>query len=147
VNLKLSELRGRPVLDIDTATTLGEIDGAVVNSPEGRIAAFTVAHAAEGHNVLPWDQIKSVGPDAVTVEGAHALRPPDDPYERGVVDGTFQANGKKVLTTEGDAVGEVADVILDPDSGAFVALLVDGKEFPASQVLAIGDFAAIVQAT
>lgn len=145
MNLKLSELHGRPVLDVDTATTLGEIDGVVIDSTEGRITAFTVTKAEEGRTILPWDGVKSVGPDAVTVEGSGSLRPADGVYEAGVVDGTYQATGKKVLTADGDALGEVDDVLLDPDSGAFVALLVDGQELPASRVVAVGDFAAIVE--
>lgn len=144
MNLKLSELHGRTILDVDTATTLGEIDGVVLDSQHDRIAALTVHGSPEGHTVLPWDQVKNVGPDAVTVEGAGSMRPPDNAYESGVVDGTYRPQGKQVLSTEGDAAGEVDDVLLDVGAGSFVALVVDGAELAASRVLAIGDFAAIV---
>lgn len=146
MKVPLSELHGRPIMDLSTATTIGSVDGVVLDAPAGRLAALTVGRSAEGRTILDWESIRSVGPDAVTVEDDGAIRAPAGAYESGAADGSFRAVSKQVLTDEGDAAGTVDDVVIDIETGAFVGIVIDGTAVPASKVMAVGDHAVIISA-
>lgn len=146
MNVRLSELHGRPIMDLSTAATIGSVDGVVLDAPAGRLTALTVARSSAGRTILDWNSVRSVGPDAVTVDDDGAIRPPAGAYEAGAADGSFRAVSKQVLTDDGDAAGMVDDVVVDIETGAFVGLVIDGTAVPASQVVAVGDHAVIISA-
>jgi len=146
MNTPLSELRGRSIMDLSTATTVGVVDGVILDPPGGRVAGLTVAKSAAGRTILDWDSIRSVGPDAVTIDSSDAIRSPNGSYEEGSADGSYRPEGRRVLTDEGDAAGTVDSLVLDVETGAFVGLVIDGATVPGSEVIGVGDHAVVISA-
>jgi len=145
MDVKLSELRHRDVLDISSATTVGRVQGLVIDFTEQQVSALTIDKASIEASVLPWDQVKSIGPDAVTIDGSTGLRAPSGPAEERVGAKTDEPIGKRVLTEFGDQIGTVDDVVIDDRSGTFRGLIVDGRPLDAQLVMGIGDHAAVVR--
>ena len=54
----LSELKGRPVLDLSSATTVGRVGTAVVDPGAGSVVALRI-QGASGGDVLPWTGIEA----------------------------------------------------------------------------------------
>lgn len=125
--MRLSEMTGRPVVDMDAAEKLGEIDDIVLD-PEGRrIAGFIVSRGPAllggGHKMaFSATAVHSVGHDAVTVRGA-ALEHAEGafvglPRRRDVV-------GRKIVGHSGKLYGHIHDVLIDASTGQLIGYAVD----------------------
>lgn len=139
--MKASELLGRGILDLATATTIGQVDDVVITTATRRVAGLRLAKSTAG-DWLAWDQLSAVGPDAITVESAERLTPfLDDGSTRAL-----RANGAlggRVLSDEGRDMGLLADVEFD-DDGALTGVLVGDAALPPESLLGIGTYATIV---
>ena len=125
--MRLSEMTGRSVVDMDAAEKLGEIEDTVLD-PEGcRVAGFIVSHGSTllgGGNRLAFSaaSVHSVGPDAVTVHGAtleHAEGAFEGlPRRRDIV-------GRKIVGHSGKMYGHIHDVLIDGANGQVIGYTVD----------------------
>ncbi len=142
--MNAAELIGRPVLDLATATTVGNVDDVVVD-PAGRRALglrLGKKTAAPG-DWLAWERIAAIGPDAVTIEAADRVESfVDDPARRALRGGG--ALGGRVLTDQGREVGVLDDVAID-DGGGLNSLVVGSMTVPADDLLGIGSYATVVR--
>lgn len=119
--LRASDLRGRAVVDVDSASKLGEIDDVLLDVGGRRLAALLVSKGPTilgggQHSAVPAEAIFAIGPDAVTVRGSAI---------RSVVPGESatrlsQITGRKVVTESGRYLGTFSDALLDP-SGQHLA--------------------------
>ncbi len=109
--MRFSECRNRTVLDTSAAQDVGRIDGFVVDASAHRIHAVRVGKA-KGGSVLRWADIKSFGPDAVTVESAAVVRDPE-----GSLDEAYEVLGRRLLTDRGFELGPIVDMAFDPATG------------------------------
>ncbi len=137
---------GRPVVARDTAETVGDVQGAVVDVPSRRIVALQVGKGRKAR-VAEWASISGVGPDAVVVQSESVLRDPAGDRETAFVRGGLPLLGAKVLTDRGDEAGSLDDVEFDEDSGRLVALVTGDRRFPAADLHAIGGYAVVVAAS
>lgn len=136
---------GRPVVARDTAETVGDVQGAVVDAVTRRVVALQVGKGRKAR-VVDWAAISGVGPDAVVVQSESALRDPTGGRETGFVKGDLPLLGARVLTDRGDEAGPLDDVEFDESSGAVVDLLAGDQRFPAIGLRAIGSYAVVVTA-
>src|SRR6059058_5439314 len=68
--MKFSELKGRAVVSLDSATKLGEVEDLLLDTDSRETIGVKVKTGLFGGTlVVPIAQVKSVGPDAVTVTG------------------------------------------------------------------------------
>ncbi len=137
---------GRPVVARDTAETVGDVQGAVVDVPTRRIVALQVGKGRKAR-VAEWASISGVGPDAVVVQSESVLRDPAGDRETAFVRGGLPLLGARVLTDRGDEAGSLDDVEFDEGSGQLVALVSGDQRFPAADLHAIGGYAVVVAAT
>ncbi|HWC12944.1 MAG TPA: hypothetical protein VG455_17190, partial [Acidimicrobiales bacterium] len=86
---------GRRVVARDTAETVGEVQGAVVDVPTLRLVAIQVGKGRKAR-VVDWSSLSGVGPDAVVVRTESALRPPAGEREEGFVKGGLPLLGARV---------------------------------------------------
>jgi sporulation protein YlmC with PRC-barrel domain len=143
--VKLTELVGRPVLDLATATTIGTVDDAVVDPATRRLVGFDLRKTPGKVSWLGWDQVKAVGADAVTVPGLDAVT--ERPTDGGRLLRGDKVIGGRVLTDQGVALAHLADVDIDPATGQVdTLLLLDGAPVPAGDLLGIGTYATVVRA-
>ena len=141
----MTELVGRPVLDLATATTVGAVDDAIVDPATGQVVGFDLRKTPGKPSWLGWDHVKALGADAVTVPSVEAIT--ELPAERGRLLRADKVIGGRVLTDQGVELAHLADVDLDPATGHVDSLLLaDGGVVPAGDLLGIGHYATVVRA-
>ena len=138
------EAHGRKVVSRATAEALGELSHMVVDSSRRHVYAVVVSKGKKHAFVVDWEHISGFGPDAVMVKSEDTLRPPADDHERETVDGKLELVGKRVLSERGNEHGSITDVEFDPDSGNIGSVLVGEERIPATDLLGIGSYAAVL---
>ena len=106
--------------------------------------------------VVPWNQVRSIGSDTILVESSHSkIHLKDDERMRQVTDTHREAvlSGTRILTVDGRQLGTLADTFIEETtgrvlgyevSGGFIADTLRGKKFlPAPPPLTVGQDAAI----
>lgn len=136
---------GRPVVARDTAETVGDVQGAVVDASTRRVVALQVGKGRKAR-VADWTSLSGVGPDAVVVQSESALREPAGDRETAFVRGGLPLLGARVLTDRGDEAGTLDDVEFDEGSGQLVSLVAGDQRFPATGLHSIGAYAVVVSA-
>lgn len=137
---------GRNVIAADTAETIGEVKGFVVDRTASRIESVHVAGRGRKAEVLPWSSISSFGSDAVMTEVADATERVSGEHDKLAVKGKIVARDTRVLDTNGFEQGTVDDVMFDPDSGSLTGVLTTNGHVDASRLRALGSYAMIIDA-
>jgi sporulation protein YlmC with PRC-barrel domain len=71
--MKARALTGMPVLSINDGLRLGTVEELLVDPVQRRIAALAIGQAGQTR-LVPFDQVKSIGEDAVTVENTQVAQ-------------------------------------------------------------------------
>lgn len=137
----LTELTGRPVLDLATATTVGTVADFVIDPAARRVVGFQLAGIKGSRHWLPWEAMNSLGPDALTVDREDVLGEPPE-GARGMR--SDKVIGGRVLTDSGRLLGDLVDVDIDPQNGSLNSLEVDAASMPADALIGIGRYATVV---
>lgn len=140
--MNASELLGRSILDLTTATTIGQVDDVVIATSTRRVAGLRIAKSTAAGDWLAWDRLAAVGPDAITVESADRLAPFVDDGSTRALRGN-RALGGRVLSDEGRELGVLSDVEFDED-GTLTGVLVGAATLPPESLLGIGSYATVV---
>lgn len=143
MTINLNELHGRPVLDLSTAKTVGEIGHAILDPARQSVIAFELAKASGTGNVLPWDSISAIGPDAITIDDVGLLRAPSVATEHRPSE-VGSPLGRHVITTQGTDLGSLLDIAFDEHSGTIETIELETGHRPATTV-GIGNYALIVE--
>jgi sporulation protein YlmC with PRC-barrel domain len=117
--IRASKLKGIGLVDIDRAEKIGEV-GEVFIDPEARqVAGFGVRRGqsflgGDEMLLLPASAVRAIGPDAITVGGpaVGASEP-----RLAAMPRLSQIVGRRVVTTGGRALGPIADVLVEPETG------------------------------
>lgn len=143
--IRLREALGRRVMARDTAESVGQLHGAVVDATARRVMAVQVG---KGHKarLVDWSAVTGMGPDAVVVDAEASLRAAQGEREEGVLKGDLPLLGHRVLTDRGDVLGALDDVELDETTGEVLTLLTGGETIPASRLRSLGGYAVVVVA-
>lgn len=114
-----SEIKGKAVVSIHEGSKLGQIDEVLVNVDRMRVAAL---HMKSKHDavIIPFEKVRTVGDDAVTVLDASAAQRsmPDFPDLAGL----SQLTRLKVVDEDGTFLGVVSNVEIDPHTGSITEL-------------------------
>lgn len=148
--MRASDVRGHTVMGTADAVSAGKVDRVVVDAERGRVIAFVLKKTPGDADVLMWESVTSVGPDAVTVADASALVQPDGLLAE-LTDKKKDVMGARVLTDAGDELGEVDDVEFDPKDGRVLSVSVKASRKVRSDVsgdrlLGLGSYALVVRA-
>ncbi len=141
----LRDAMGRGAVARDTAETVGQVHGAVVDVGARRIVALQLG---KGHKaqLADWSAITGVGPDAVVVDSGASLRAARGEREERIVKGEIALLGAKVLSDRGDALGTLDDVEFDEATGEILTLVCGGNSVGAGRLRSMGGFATVVTA-
>ncbi len=142
--MNISELLGKPVLDLSTATTVGRIDDVVLDVPGRRLHGLRVGKSAGAGEWLAWGDIKAVGTDAVTVEGVDRIGSVPDELPGRWLRGD-KALGGRVLSDGGRELGSLTDIDLDAESGTLHAVVLGDRRLEADSLHGIGTYATVVR--
>lgn len=141
--MRLRDAMGTSVVARDTAETVGQVQGAVVDVASRHIVALQVG---KGHKarLADWASITGVGPDAAVVEGEASLRSAHGEREERSVKGDIALLGGRVLTDRGDLLGSLDDIEFDEQTGRIDTLVCADGSIPANRLLAVGGYAVVV---
>jgi sporulation protein YlmC with PRC-barrel domain len=142
--VKVTDLNKHPVLDVSSATTVGQIDDVVVDPSTRHVLGFSLRKTPGKETWLPWDGLKALGADAATIEGTDAIViGPDETAPPALTRG--KVIGGRVLTDQGLSLGTLADIDVDPESGTVTELiLTSGHVIPGDSLRGIGSYATVV---
>jgi sporulation protein YlmC with PRC-barrel domain len=139
-----SDARRHKVVASSSAATIGRVSQLVVDPVTRSVVALQLKKT-EGGDVLRWGDLTAFGADAVTVTDAGKIGDGDETV-RALTGKDHRVLGKRVLTSEGDDIGKVADVDFDTATGALTAILVDsGNDVAADRLLGVGSYAVVVR--
>ncbi len=141
-----TQARGRAVMDLATAETVGTVSACTVAPSPARIAGLRLSTRGRGHHTLDWNDVQSFGPDAVAVEEAGRIRDEKkiDPGDHAHA--AHDPIGKAVLTETGLDKGTVLDLEFDERSGRIGHLLTDEEQIPGDHLIGVGSYAVVVTA-
>jgi sporulation protein YlmC with PRC-barrel domain len=139
----INDLLGRDVLDLSTATTAGRVDDAVVDPQQRTVRGLVVGKAPGPGTWLSWSDIKSIGPDAVTIDRPDLITAAPNDLGPGCRGGGVL--GGRVLTDRGRELGPLSTIDVDPESGAVKAIVLADRQLPADQLVGIGSYATVVR--
>lgn len=140
--MRARDLTGRTVMDVGDARGLGVVESLVLDPSNHRVVGLRVSGDSP---VLRFDDVRSFGPDAVTVEGAHTLHQPSNDVEQRAIENDLDPLGRRVIADDGNVLGELADVDVD-DDGTIRKLLVGTAELNGDRLLGVGGYAVVVRA-
>lgn len=136
---------GHKIVSTSTAETVGRVDSFVIDPATRSVVALGVKKASSG-DTLPWSELTAFGEDAVTVDDGARIGSAS-PEVAGLADKHHTLIGKRVLSTDGDELGSVSDIDIDPASGAVLALLLRDSEIEGERLVGVGSYAVVVRAT
>jgi sporulation protein YlmC with PRC-barrel domain len=142
--MRFSEAKNRKVMSTTGAVTIGKLQGFVVDPRGAHVVALTLKKTEGDGDTLIWNNIKSFGRDAVTVESADLITKPEGDLVV-LSDKHHRVLGKRVLTERGDELGKVKDVEFDPDNGAIRSLITNTEEIAGGRMLGLGTYALVVR--
>ncbi|MFC6288458.1 PRC-barrel domain-containing protein [Nocardioides sp. GCM10027113] len=141
--MKFSEAHGTKIVSTETAETVGEVDGFVVDPSDHAVRALRVRKSNAG-NTLAWSDIRAFGVDAVTVDRGERIRDAGGDVS-DLLGKERQILGKRVLTTGGEELGSVSDIDFDPDSGEVTSLVCGDGDVAGARLVGVGSYAVVVQ--
>lgn len=154
--------RGKEVLNKRIVSMDGDVHADHVRDlifdPHGqRLLALLVDEGGWFHaaKVVPFDRIRSIGEDAVMVDSLNAIVSAQDvPGMSDILSGNHKLIGTPLMTTDGEDLGQLADLYFDEStghvtgydmSGGIFADMGSGRSFvPAAAELLLGKDVALV---
>ncbi|NLG68724.1 MAG: hypothetical protein GX496_04025 [Firmicutes bacterium] len=158
--VKSRRLLGLQVIDLDDGRAVGRVNRLIFDprARRGRARIGASGHWPAEDQVLEWSRAGGVGQHAVTIRGAQALaRPGALPELQPLLRRPLRVYGTRVLTEDGEFLGNVEERRSDPRSGegarvilapAGLAQRLRGRaSIPADAVLVMGEDAMVVRAS
>jgi uncharacterized protein YrrD len=153
---RLSDMIGKTVVSVDSGEKLGTISDALLEPGEVRLMGLVVGHGMLGkEHVLPLEDVQTVGRDTVLARTHEHLIDPREWKARDVdTTRTSTLRGRPVVSGAGERLGQVRDLLVDEQTGAFGGLEVESRSFgglrhhrsviPSSPIPRIGRDAIVV---
>ncbi|MBD2865287.1 PRC-barrel domain-containing protein [Paenibacillus oceani] len=155
---RAKDIMGLPVLDIEAGKQLGIAKDFLIDRDwnlQGVLLESKNWFASPRY--IGWEDIVSIGTDAVTVKDEQAVRSMDDSGSEWValLDGGFKLKGLPVITLDGENLGLVEDVYFGDKmdkkivgyelSDGFISDIKEGRKWlPSPQSATIGEDAVMV---
>jgi uncharacterized protein YrrD len=140
---RFTEVMGRPVLSRATAESLGEVKHLVVDVGQRRVTVLAVGKGRRSQ-LVDWEGLSGLGPDAVMVESEARVREPADDRDKAAVAGKLDLLGQRVLTDRGFSAGTVTDVVFEAETGALTEVLTESGPVAANRLRGAGSYAVVV---
>jgi uncharacterized protein YrrD len=117
-----TDLIGLPIVSMEDASVVAEVDGLVIDDSTLTVAGFLTNVGLYEASVLPFAATRAVGDDAVIVRSADVLvRLSSNPALAALAEKGIDISGARVVTLSGKEVGSVGGYFVD-DRGRVVGL-------------------------
>jgi sporulation protein YlmC with PRC-barrel domain len=126
--MKLEELKGRDVVAVDRAETLGRVSDVYLVTAEQRAAGLRInlPGLLSGHRAVLWSDLRGVA-EKVTVLNADVLRKEHDVPELAGLPTSDTVLKSTIITDTGEEIGHVADIDLEITTGAVTDYVLGGS--------------------
>ncbi len=112
-NIKnIQKVIGRPVVSVETADTLGDVDDLIVDTIAGELAGFSVQRPDNSHALASIIDVHDIGPDAIMVERDVSLVLAQASPLNNLPKAKANLVGASVITEHGQSMGKIADLFL-----------------------------------
>lgn len=126
--MKLSELKGRPVVSLADAQNVGNVGEVLVDRSYLQIQALTVlSKRRDAGLVVSFGAVRGIGPDAITIEDQKSLRAPSQVPEYDTFVRLGDLLHKNVLSEDGQVLGSISEIHFDAHSGRIDRFEYNGK--------------------
>ena len=142
--IRFSDISGNPVMDTATATAVGKVQAPIVDPVTQRVVAFRVRRSKGPGDVVLWEGLAGLGPDALTVDSAERLADPPAEWKQRA-GSKLDLIGRTVLTENGCQLGKVRDLEFDPKDGRVTSLMLKDAFVDGERLLGIGTYAVVVR--
>lgn len=151
----VKELNGIAILDVAGGKKLGTVDEVVISPDDGKLLGFVMRGGgvlARTEHVIEADDIRSIGPDAITVDGDDLAHVPEAASEaiKAARTGGRSLMGRTAVTQQGTALGQIGDLMLDEDGRRLAAVVIGGgmlgssDAVPADRIVSVGPDVVVV---
>ncbi|PYI53464.1 PRC-barrel domain-containing protein [Paenibacillus flagellatus] len=154
---RAQDIMGLPVIEIEAGKQVGTAKDFLIDRDWNLQGVLLESkHWFASPRYVAWDDIVSIGADAVTIGNEEAVRSWDDESDTfGLLNGNFKLKGMPVITVNGDQLGLVEDVYFGEKmdkkivgyelSGGFISDIKEGRKWlPSPESATIGEDAVIV---
>lgn len=118
---RVNEIVGKPIVSAETGDRLGSVSDALLKDGGVNVVALIIGGGllAKEH-VLPFRDIQTLGGDTVLARTDAGISSPQEWRRSGVkATRTSELRGKPVVTVGGQRLGEVSDLLVNDETGAF----------------------------
>lgn len=140
-----SETKNYQVISTDTATTVGVLNGFIIDPHTAKVVAIRVKKSDGPGDTVDWNDLTAFGADVITVPSLRVLT---DATGRAadLTAGDVDILGKRLLTDAGVDIGTIADVEFNPQDGNVTALITkDDDRVAGARLIGAGSYAVIVK--
>lgn len=111
-----NKLKGLAIVSLTDGAKLGRIDDVLFGTQPLRATALRATGDGQGF-VIPFEQVKAIGADAVTVESGQVTQTDSSGGAFGALPGLDELKKLKVVDEAGTLVGMLSGIDLDPATG------------------------------
>ena len=113
------ELIGMPVFSLDRGKEIGEIKNLVFDPVQRRVTDLILREGGlfRRPEVIPFETIEHIGPDAVVVKPMAAEKGGIDEIQKEDLKQSFNLTGRKVVSEEGHHLGTIYDLDINEETG------------------------------
>ena len=149
------ELSGLAIIDVRDGKKLGTVGETVISPDHGRLLGFVIKSPGLLHqdeSSIEIEDVRSIGADAVTVEGdeiVHRIDAMPEPFQQAR-SGDRTLIGRKIVTQGGSLVGKVADLVISEDERRATGMILEsgmfesGDALPTDRIVSVGPDVVIV---
>ena len=156
---KGKSILGLPVTSQTDGVELGKVKDLIFDHNTDEVVGLLISDkelfGLIDAQVVPWNQVRAIGSDAVMVENADSkMKAGDDARISGILDRNTALSGTQIRTMQGENLGSFADLYLDENtgrvlgyevSGGFYSDTMSGKHYlPADSDIVMGQDVALV---
>jgi len=123
--MNISDLIGKPVVSMIDGEKVGVVKDLLVDPDNLRATALSLG-GIPGQGLLPFEHIKSVGVDALTIETAQAIQWATGQLSTATGRPMHELKKLPVMDSSGTELGGIQDIEIDVSTGRLLSMKVGG---------------------
>lgn len=123
--MNISELIGKPIVSMIDGEKVGVVKDLLIDSEQLKVTAVLLG-GIPGQGLLPYEQVKSVGLDAMTIESAQAIQWSTGQLATATGRPMHDLKKLPVMDSSGTELGGIQDIEIDVSTGRLQSIKVGG---------------------
>ena len=128
---RVSDIVGKPIISAETGDKLGSVTDGLIDNERNQLVGLVIGGGVFGkEHVLPYADVQTIGGDTVLARGGSGVM--SGKQWRGEDHGSTRSGtlkGRPVVTTGGQKIGVVGDILIDEGTGRLDCLEIATPDF------------------